>query len=61
LSRHPFNRDILAALASYESEAGDFAAALPHAELLSQLEPEDRSIRELVSAIKGASGRAREK
>lgn len=52
LARHPFDRDILAALASYEAEAGDYAAALPHAERLAELEPEDRSIQGMAAAIR---------
>ncbi|WP_457797980.1 tetratricopeptide repeat protein [Methylocystis sp. S23] len=57
LSDHPFDRDILAALASYEAEAGEYAAALPHAERLAELEPEDRSIQGMVAAIKAMIGR----
>ncbi|WP_442755966.1 tetratricopeptide repeat protein [Methylocystis sp. JAN1] len=52
LSSHPFDRDMLAALVSYEAEAGDYAAALPHAERLAELEPEDRSIQNMAAAIR---------
>jgi predicted CXXCH cytochrome family protein len=60
LLRHPFDRDILMALASYEVEEGDFAAALPHAELLAELEPVDRSVRDFLAAVRaGAASRGR--
>lgn len=57
LSNHPFDRDILGALASYEAEAGDYAAALPHAERLAELEPEDRSIQDMAAAIRAMTAR----
>ncbi|QGM97601.1 tetratricopeptide repeat protein [Methylocystis parvus] len=52
LSAHTFDRDILTALASYEAEEGDVAAALPHAERLAELEPEDQSLRAFVNALR---------
>lgn len=58
LSRNPFDRDILTALASYEMEAGDFAAALPRADLLAELEPEDRQIQNMAAAIRAMAERA---
>ncbi|WP_424360116.1 tetratricopeptide repeat protein [Methylocystis parvus] len=57
LSNHPFDRDILGALASYEAEAGDYAAALPHADRLAELEPEDRSIQNMAAAIRAMAAR----
>lgn len=59
LSRHPFNSDILMALASYEVEAGDVAAAADHAERLSQLEPEDGETRQFIAAIRAMAARLR--
>ncbi len=59
LVRSPFDRNLLSALASYEVEAGDFAAALPHAELLAQLEPDDRSIQNMALAIKEMAAHGR--
>lgn len=50
LSRHPFDRSLLMALASYEMEAGDAAADL--AERLAQLEPDDPDISAFVEAIR---------
>ena len=54
LASHPFNRDILGALVSYEAEAGDYAAALPHVERLAELEPGDRAIQALAAGIREA-------
>jgi cytochrome c-type biogenesis protein CcmH/NrfG len=59
LSRHPFDRDILMALASYEMEAGDVTGAADHAERLAQLEPEDSETRQFIAAIRAAAARAR--
>ncbi|CAJ0852118.1 hypothetical protein AMST5_00517 [freshwater sediment metagenome] len=59
LSRHPFDRDILSALASYDMEAGDIAAAADHAERLSQLEPEDAETRQFIAAIRAMAARGR--
>ena len=39
LARHPYDRDILFALATYERAAGDAARAREHARLLRELEP----------------------
>ena len=54
LSRHPYDRELLLALASYEREAGDVAKAARRARLLAELEPDDPGIarfaRELGSA-----------
>jgi predicted CXXCH cytochrome family protein len=55
LSRRPFDRDILMAVASYEVEDGDFAAALPHAERLAELEPADRSVRDFLAAVRAGA------
>jgi len=52
LSGRPFDRDILTALASYEAEAGDAAAALTHAERLVELEPADETVRNFVAALR---------
>ncbi|PPD41518.1 MAG: hypothetical protein CTY15_13450 [Methylocystis sp.] len=57
LSRHPFDRNILSALASYAAQAGDFAAAAPHAALLADLEPDDRAIQNMAAAIKAMAER----
>lgn len=52
LSRHPYDRDILYALASYEAQAGQFSSALQRARLLSELEPENPQFSRLLEALK---------
>lgn len=52
LARHPYDRDILWALASYEFEARDYSAALKSAEFLLELEPERADVAQLVGALK---------
>jgi predicted CXXCH cytochrome family protein len=47
LGRNPYDRDVLMALATYESEAGDAVAARERARLLRQLEPDDPGIAQL--------------
>jgi Flp pilus assembly protein TadD len=49
---HPYDRDTLMALAIYERQAGDTGAALGHAELLAELEPDDPSIRDFVAQLR---------
>ncbi len=51
LVRHPYDRDILFALAFYELEAGDYASARSHAELLRELEPENQQVDQLLATI----------
>jgi tetratricopeptide (TPR) repeat protein len=52
LARHPYDRDSLIAIAVYERQAGNAAAAAAHAELLLRLEPDDASIRDFVAQIR---------
>jgi Flp pilus assembly protein TadD len=52
LARHPYNRDILIALASYEAEVNDFKSASSRAELLKKLEPENKEIEEYAATLK---------
>lgn len=52
LENFPYDRDTLLALAIYESQAGDMAAATTHAELLARLEPEDASIRDFLNQLR---------
>lgn len=59
LSRHAFDRDILMALASYEMEEGDAAAAAEHAERLARLQPEDRELQDFVATIRAMAARSR--
>ncbi|MCB1499798.1 MAG: HEAT repeat domain-containing protein [Bauldia sp.] len=52
LVRHPYDRDSLIAVAVYERQAGDIAAAIGHAELLARLEPDDASIRDFINQLR---------
>ena len=53
VSRRPYDRNSLMALANYELVAQDFANALPHVETLARLEPENAQIQRLLKALKG--------
>ena len=55
LTRHPYDRDILWALATYEIETSDYASALKHAELLHQLEPNRPGVARLLANLKQRS------
>ena len=52
VARHPYDRDTLMALTSYEVESRDLRSALSRAELLKELEPDSREIQELLEAVK---------
>lgn len=54
--RHPGDRETLAALVGFEQEAGDPAAALKHAELLSAIMPEDATLRRLIEELRKRAG-----
>jgi tetratricopeptide (TPR) repeat protein len=51
LARHPYDREILFALATYERAAGDLARAREHARLLRELEPENRDFARLAGEL----------
>lgn len=51
LTRHPYDRNILASLALYEMQAGELSEALDHAELLQKLEPQNQQFQQMVKAI----------
>jgi predicted CXXCH cytochrome family protein len=51
LGRHPYDRELLMALVSYQQEAGDRAAALTHARVLRELEPENPQVAQLVQRL----------
>ncbi|HEX9178789.1 MAG TPA: tetratricopeptide repeat protein, partial [Burkholderiales bacterium] len=59
LARHPYDREILFALASYQAEGGDKAAARNHARLLLELEPENPDITRFAGQL-GADAAARQ-
>lgn len=52
LVRHPYDRDILMALMSYEVEAGDRSSALAHAVLLGTLEPERTDVQQMIARLR---------
>ena len=52
LVRHPGDRDTLAALVSFEQDAGNPAAALGYAERLAAIMPEDPNLRRLIEELK---------
>ena len=54
--RHPGDRETLAALVGFEQEAGNHAAALKHAELLSAIMPEDATLRRLIDELRKRTG-----
>jgi hypothetical protein len=51
LARHPYDREILFALATYERAAGDAARARERARLLRELEPENRDFARLAAEL----------
>jgi Flp pilus assembly protein TadD len=51
LARHPHDRDLLVALASYDREAGDAARAARRAQLLVELDPDDPNLRAFARQI----------
>jgi Flp pilus assembly protein TadD len=53
LRRHPYDRDVLFGLALYAQQAGRRDAALRHATLLRELEPENPEIAQLVARLEG--------
>ena len=51
LVRHPYDRDLLFALASYERDRGDVAKASQRARLLVELDPDDLEVRRFADTI----------
>lgn len=52
LARHPYDRDLLLAMISFEVEAGHVTSALERAELLAQLEPTDPQVAQLLASLR---------
>lgn len=52
LVRHPYDRDLLMAIITYEVEAKAFSSALERAELLGKLEPNSAQIAQLVASLR---------
>lgn len=61
LSRHPYDRDILFALATYERSAGDLIGAARRASLLVELEPDNPELRRFAQELAGATAAARKR
>jgi len=57
LARHPYDREILLALASYEREAGNVARAAQRAKLLVLLEPDKRELARFARELDAAAPR----
>jgi tetratricopeptide (TPR) repeat protein len=54
LARHPYDREILFALATYERAGGNLAGAREHARLLRELEPENQDFGRLAAELGAA-------
>ena len=52
LSDHPYDREILYALATYEGQTGQLESALSRASLLHELEPEDQQVDQLLTTLR---------
>ncbi len=52
LARHPYDRDVLTALISYEIEAAQFSTALEYAERLVELEPDNAEVAAFVERLR---------
>jgi Flp pilus assembly protein TadD len=59
LADHPYDREILYALTTYEGQAGQFESALSRASLLHELEPEDQQIDQLLATLRHSMRRGR--
>jgi Flp pilus assembly protein TadD len=56
LARHPYDRDLLLAMISYEVEAGLFTSGLERAELLAKLEPTNPQVAQLLASLRVRNG-----
>jgi predicted CXXCH cytochrome family protein len=56
LGAHPYDRDILAALAAYARDLGEVEAAIGYAERLVEVVPEDPGARELLARLRESGG-----
>jgi len=57
LARHPYDREILLALASYEREAGNVTRAAQRAKLLAELEPDNAELARFARELDAAAPR----
>jgi tetratricopeptide (TPR) repeat protein len=59
LSEHPYDREILYAVITYEGQAGQLESALSRASLLHELEPENQQVDQLIATLRQSIGRGR--
>jgi Tfp pilus assembly protein PilF len=59
LSDHPYDREILYALTTYELQVGQFESALSRASLLHELEPENQQVDQLLTNLRQSMSRGR--
>ena len=59
LSDHPYDREILYALTTYEGQTGQFESALSRASLLHELEPEDQQVDQLLATLRRSMSKGR--
>jgi Flp pilus assembly protein TadD len=59
LARHPYDRELLFAAATYERAAGDLTRARERAKLLRELEPENRDFARLAQQLEAGGGVSR--
>jgi tetratricopeptide (TPR) repeat protein len=52
LARHPYDRDLLMAMITYEVEANDLTSAVERAELLRKLEPDNPQIAQILDSLR---------
>ena len=57
LARHPYDREILLALASYERDAGNVSKAAQRAKLLARLEPDNAELAQFARELDAAAPR----
>lgn len=56
-ANHPYDLDLVSALVSIHREQGNVAAAIPYAERLVELLPDDRQVRSLLEQLRAADAR----
>ena len=57
IAKHPYDRDALAALASFYRDAGNPRQALAYADRLAQLEPDNPQVQQLLAQLRAAAHR----
>jgi tetratricopeptide (TPR) repeat protein len=59
LSEHPYDREVLYALTTYELQVGQLESAMSRASLLHELEPENQQVDQLLTALRQSMSRGR--